>query len=92
LQNPGRKIRKRTKKNLKVNLSALGNSLDEIMAEDKVVKQKKMEVGIKPKGKALKKEVERFKAIMEHPMYKASPMELIRQHVTNAWARKEGMQ
>jgi hypothetical protein len=50
-----------------------------------------MEVGTRPKGKAIEKEIERFKAVMQHPEFKANPLKAIRQHVENTWEKKEGM-
>jgi len=61
------------------------------MAEDQKAKSRKMEVGVRPKGKELQNEIERFKAVMEHPQFKANPLKAIRQHVENAWEKKEGM-
>jgi hypothetical protein len=84
------KRRKRPNK-LKVNLSSLSTSLADIMAEDRIKKTRKMEVGVRPKGKQLRNEIERFKAVMEHPEFKANPLKAIREHVENTWERKEGM-
>jgi len=83
--------RKRTKKNLNVNLISLGHSLDDIMAKEREIRSRKMEISVRPKGKAIEKEIERFKAVMKHPEFKANPLKAIRQHVENTWEKKEGM-
>jgi hypothetical protein len=36
-------------------------------------------------------EICRFKAVMQHPEFKANPLKAIRQHVENTWEKKEGM-
>jgi hypothetical protein len=61
------------------------------MAEEKRVRARKAEVSRPPKQGELKAEKERFKAIMEHPQFKANPLKTIREHVGNVWERKEGM-
>ena len=75
-------------KKLKVNLLSLGSSLEDIIAEDRKAKSRKVEVGVQPKGKALQNEIERFKAVMEHPEFKANPLKAIRQHVENTWEKE----
>jgi hypothetical protein len=50
-----------------------------------------MEISVKPKAKDVKKEIERMKAVMGHPQFKANPLKAIRQHLENTWERKEGM-
>ena len=50
-----------------------------------------MEISVRPKGKAIEKEIERFKAVMQDPQFKANPLKAIRRHVENTWERKEGM-
>jgi Ribosome biogenesis protein SLX9 len=89
-QAPGKRIRKKRAKKL-VSLLALGTSLDEIMAEDKKARARRVEVSRPPKRGELKAEKERFRAIMEHPQFKANPLKTIREHVENVWERKEGM-
>jgi len=84
------KRRQRPKK-LKVNLSAIGASLDDIIAEDRKTKSRKMEVGVRPKGQEIRNEIDRFKAVLEHPEFKANPLKTIRQYVENTWDKKEGM-
>jgi len=61
------------------------------MAQDRERRSRKMEVSVKPKAKDVKAEIERMKAVMGHPEFKANPLKSIRQHVENTWERKEGM-
>jgi len=61
------------------------------MAKDKEIRSRKMEISVRPKGKAIEKEIERFKAVMQDPQFKANPLKAIRRHVENTWERKEGM-
>jgi len=50
-----------------------------------------MEVGVRPKGQEIRNEIDRFKAVLEHPEFKANPLKTIRQYVENTWDKKEGM-
>lgn len=61
------------------------------MAQDRENRSRKMEISVRPKGKEIEKEIARFKAVMQHPEFKANPLKAIRQHVENTWERKEGM-
>jgi hypothetical protein len=61
------------------------------MAQDRETRSKKMEIGVRPKGKQVEKEIARFKAVMEHPQFKENPLKAIRMHVENTWETKEGM-
>jgi Ribosome biogenesis protein SLX9 len=83
--------RKRQKKMTSLNLLSLESSLEDIMKKDQQLRSRKIEISIRPKGKAIQKEVERFKAVMQHPEFKVNPLKAIRQHVENTWERKEGM-
>jgi Ribosome biogenesis protein SLX9 len=84
-------IRKRPKKKLKVNLSSLGASLDDIISQDKEKRAKKLEVSAPPKGMELRTELERVKAVMQHPEFKKNPLKALQQHIANTWEKKEGM-
>ena len=61
------------------------------MAQDREKRSRKMEISVKPKGKDVKKEIERMKAVMGHQEFKANPLKAIRQHVENTWEKKDGM-
>jgi len=61
------------------------------MAEDQRSRLRKMEISTRPKEREIKAEIERFKAVMQHPQFKENPLKAIRQHVENFWERKEGM-
>lgn len=74
-----------------MSLLSLGETLDDIMAKDRELRSRKMEISVPPKGKEIEKEIERFKAVIKHPEFKANPLKAIRQHVENTWERKEGM-
>ena len=74
-----------------MSLLSLGTSLDEIMAEDRKARARKVEVSRPPKRGELRAEMERFRAVMGHPQFKANPLKAIREHVGNVWERKEGM-
>jgi Ribosome biogenesis protein SLX9 len=50
-----------------------------------------MEISVRPKGKEIQKEIQRFNAVMEHPEFKANPLKAVRQHIQNTWEKKEGM-
>jgi ABC-type glutathione transport system ATPase component len=89
-QAPGKRIRKKRAKK-PVSLLSLGSTLDEIMAEDKRARARKAEVSRPLKTGELRAERERFRAVMEHPQFKANPLKTIREHVENVWERKEGM-
>jgi hypothetical protein len=86
-----KRIRKRPKKKTTVNLLSLESSLDDIIAKDREAKLRKMEISVRPKGKEIQKEIQRFNAVMQHPEFKANPLKAIRQHVQNTWEKKEGM-
>lgn len=88
---PKRIRKKRPNKRANVNLLSLGDSLEEIMAEDKKARSRKMEISSRPKAAEVKAEIQRFKAVMQHPQFKENPLKAIRQHVENVWERKEGM-
>jgi Ribosome biogenesis protein SLX9 len=70
---------------------SLGSSLDDIIAKDHDKKSREMEVSVRPKPKEIRQEIERFKAVMHHPEFKANPLKVIRLHVENTWEKKEGM-
>lgn len=76
---------------MNVNLASLETSLEDIMTQDREQRSRKMEISVKPKAKDVKKEIERMKAVMGHPQFKANPLKAIRQHLENTWERKEGM-
>jgi ABC-type glutathione transport system ATPase component len=74
-----------------VNLLSLESSLEDIISKDRENRSKRMEISVRPKGKEIKQEVERFKAVMQHPQFKTNPLKTIRQHFQNTWETKEGM-
>ena len=74
-----------------MNLLSLNSSLADIITQDRENRSRKMEISVRPKGKEIEKEIVRFKAVMQHPEFKANPLKAIRQHVENTWERKEGM-
>lgn len=74
-----------------MSLLSLNSSLEDIIAQDREVRLRKMEISIRPKGREIEKEIERFKAVVKHPEFKANPLKAIRQHVENTWEKKEGM-
>jgi len=85
-----KRIRKRPKKSI-ANLVSLESTLDDIIAEDRESRAKKIEISVRPKGKEVQKEIERFQAVMMHPQFKANPLKAIRTHVESTWDKKEGM-
>jgi hypothetical protein len=85
-----KRIRKRPKKSI-ANLVSLESTLDDIIAEDRESRAKKIEISVRPKGKEVQKEIERFHAVMMHPQFKANPLKAIRTHVESTWDKKEGM-
>jgi Ribosome biogenesis protein SLX9 len=36
-------------------------------------------------------ELDRVKAVMQHPEFKRNPLKALQQHIANAWEKKEGM-
>ena len=86
-----KRVRKRPKKRTDVNLLSLELSLQEIMQKEKELRSKKMEVSVKPTGREIQREIARFKAVMHHPEFKANPLKVIREHVSNTWESKQGM-